>query len=117
MAENFNDVTDAFDGWLQITTGVRTTGSYVNGRWVAGIPTALSFSAVIQNANPKDLEVLEEGLRLDKSIKLHTTFELIAQIEDTTTGDLIDYRGDQWLVYNVADRFIGGYHKAIAIKQ
>ena len=105
-----NDVTDAFDGWLETVTGSRGSGSYVNGRWVAGTPTALSFSGVVQNANPKDLEVLPEGNRDDEAIKIHTVFEL-------ETDDTITYKGLTWLVFNVAKRYIGNYNKVIAVKQ
>ena len=115
--ENFNDVSDAFDGWLQTITGTRNAGSYVDGRWVAASPVALSFSGVIQNATPDDLKVLPEGQRTEEAIKIHTTFKLIPQIDNTTNGDIISYQSKNWLVYNVAHRYIGGYHKAIAIKQ
>jgi len=116
--ENFNDVADAFDGWEQTITGTRTAGSYVSGRWVAGTPSNLSFPGVIQNATPDDLKVLKEGQRTEDSIKIHTTFELIPQ-DDTAgvTGDLILYKNKSWLVFNVAHRYIGNYHKAIAIRQ
>ena len=117
MSENFNDVSDAFDGWLQTITGTRNAGSYVAGRWVAGTPSALSFNGVIQNATPDDLKVLPEGQRTEEAIKIHTIFELISQIDNTTNGDVIAYRSKNWLVYNVAHRYIGGYHKAIAIRQ
>lgn len=117
MTENFNDVTDAFEGWLQTITGTRNTGSYSAGRWVAAAPGALSFSGVIQNATPDDLKVLDEGQRTEEAIKIHTTFKLIPQVGTTTTGDIITYDGSTWLVYNVAHRNIGGYHKAIAIRQ
>ena len=112
-----NDVSDAFDGWLQTITGTRTAGSYVSGRWVAGTPSNLSFSGVVQNATPDDLKVLPEGKRTEEAIKIHTTFELIPQIDNTNTGDLISYKSKNWLTYNVAHRYIGNYHKAIAIRQ
>ena len=109
--ENFNDVSDAFDGWLQKVTGSRSSGSYVDGRWVDGVPIPLSFDGTIQNATPSDLKVLDEGSRNEEAIKIHTQFELIVE------SDTINYNTKTWLVFNVADRKIGGYHKAIAIKQ
>lgn len=115
--ENFNDVSDAFDGWLQVVSGERKTGAYISGRWVANTPTALSFNGVIQNATPKDMKALDEGQRTEEAIKIHTTFELTPQIGNTTTGDTISYQSKNWLVVNVANRKIGGYYKAIAIKQ
>lgn len=112
-----NDVSAALNGWLQPLTGSRTSGSYVNGRWVAGSPVALSFNGVVQNATAEDLKVLEEGLRTEEAIKIHTTTKLVPQIGDTTTGDIISYDSKSWLVHNVADRKIGRYYKAIATKQ
>ncbi len=117
MVENFNDVTDALTGFLQGITGVRQPGSYVDGRWVEADGVVLSFNGVIQNATPDDLKVLPEGNRSEEAIKIHTPFELVPQIDTTTRGDIISYRGHSWLVFNVAHRYIGGYHKAIAIKQ
>jgi len=117
MSENFNDVSAAFAGFLQTVTGTRNAGSYVSGRWVAGTPSALSFSGVIQNATPADLKVLAEGERTEEAIKIHTKFELIPQVGTTTKGDIILYKSKNWLVYNVAHRYIGGYHKAIAIRR
>lgn len=115
--ENFNDVSDAFDGWLQVLTGTRNPGSYVSGRWVTGATTPLSFPGVVQNATPEDLKVLDEGDRSEEAIKIHTQFKLVPMIKGTTTGDLISYDSNSWLIYNVADRKIGGYYKAIGIKQ
>lgn len=114
--ENFNDVSDAFDGLTQIVTGTRSPGSYVSGRWVADTPVAFSFSGVVQNATPDDLKVLEEGQRTEEAIKIHTIFELISQATNAS-GDLISYKSNNWLVYNIASRYIGGYYKAIAIRQ
>jgi len=111
-----NDVSRAFLRWLIPVTGKRTTGSYVDGRWEEDAPSDLSFKGVVQNATPKDLKVLEGGNDTDESIKIHTTTDLIAQ-KDDTTGDLIDYKGAQWLVFNVDHRFVGNYNKAIAVKQ
>jgi len=110
-----NDVTDAFDGWLEVVTGTRNPGSYVNGRWVDGTPEALSFSGVVQNATPDDLKALPEGNRNDEAIKIHTAFALIPQT-DSKTGDVILYKGLNWLVFNVANRYIGSYYKAIAVR-
>ena len=112
-----NDVTEAFGDWLENLTGTRQTGAYVNGRWVADPDADLNFRGVVQNATPQDLLVLEEGQRTTEAIKIHTTFELVAQISDDTQGDIINYKSAKWQVYNVAHRYIGNYHKAIAIKR
>lgn len=111
------DVTDAFEGLETPQTGVRTPGAFVSGRWVFGTPVALSFQGVLQSATAKDLLVLEEGNRSTESIKIHTKFDLVPQIEGLQTGDLISYRSLTWLVFSVAYRAIGAYNKAIALRQ
>lgn len=112
----FNDVSDAFDDWLEPLSVTRTTGSYVSGRWVDNAPTTINFFGVVQNASPQDLLVLDEGLRSEETIKIHTTTKLIAVVEGTTKGDIVAYDGFSWTVYNLADRKIGNYYKAILVK-
>ena len=111
------DVSDAFSIGLEKMTGTRNPGSFVSGRWVTGTATPLSFMGFPQNAKPADLLVLPEGNRTSESIKIHTTFELIAEVKGSTNGDVISYKGKTWLVHSVAHRYIGNYHKAIAIRQ
>lgn len=113
---NFNDVSLAFSGWLQTLTGVRTTGSYFEGRWITNELTPLTFKGVVQNLSPEDLKVLDGGNRTELSIKIHTQFELIPQESTTNVGDQINYRGDVYLVHNVAPRYIGGYFKVLAVR-
>lgn len=110
-----NDVTAAFGDWLETVTGVRKVVGYVNGRPVEGADEPFSFQAVVQNANPDDLKVLPEGNRTDETIKLHTTTALQAQT-NTYNGDIITYHGDSYLVHNVANRRIGNYYKALAVR-
>ena len=113
-----NDVSDAFGDWLETITGTRESGEYVSGRWVGDTPTDLSFVGVVQNANPKDLEVLQDGDETRESLKIHTTFELQATDRtNRTSGDLITYNGLNWRVYNIAYRVIGNYNKAILIRE
>ena len=112
-----NDVSKALKRWVEPITGARISGAFVNGIWVENDSVLLSFKGVIQNALPDDLLVLKEGQRTEEAIKIHTIFKLIPQIDDTTNGDRINYSGKIWIVYNVAHRTIGNYHKAIAIRQ
>ncbi len=112
-----NDVTDAFGNWVELITGTRTTGSYVAGRWVDDVPTPLSFYGVVQNAEPKDLEVMLVGDRTHQAIKIHSITRLYPQIEGSQRGDEVSYDGLTWRVYWVARRKIGNYHKSIAVPQ
>lgn len=112
-----NDVTRAFTGWTETISGLRTSGTYVNGRWVDATPVDLDFEGVIQNATPRDLENLPEGTRSHETIKIHTLFDLIPMEEGTTKGDIVYYEGEDYLVISVAYRRIGNYNKVIAVKQ
>lgn len=70
----------------------------------------------MQNANPKDLLIVPEGLRTTESIKLHTETLLRTVDEfEEANADVVNYLGTKWKVYNVANRQIGGYYKVIAI--
>lgn len=111
-----NDVSRALNGWKESLVGTRTSGDYVDGRWVTGSTDVLVFKGVVQNATPEDLVALPEGNRTDETIKIHTTFDLIPQ-GDGIKGDLITYGGYVWLVKSVAYRRIGNYNKVIAVKQ
>lgn len=113
---NFNDVTMAFQPWLELIIGERINGEYIDGRWIITSVTPLSFWAVVQNAKPEDLLTLPEGNRSDETIKLHTKFELIPQKQTTNISDKITYLNNTYLVYSVANRKIGGYYKALAIR-
>lgn len=104
------DVSIAFKSWLETVTGIQIVESYVNGR-LSETSNIISFDAVIQNANAEDLKVVEEGLRTEEAIKIHTTYA----IQPFKT--FIEYDGYNYLVQNIAKRKIGNYYKAIAIKQ
>lgn len=113
-----NDVSEAFGDFLESVSITRSaTGSYIEGVWIPGSTSSVSINAVVQNVQPDDMRVLEEGMRTSEAIKLHSTADLIPLSEaDKTVGDIIAYQGFNWQVVNVARRFIGNYNKAIAIR-
>lgn len=116
MNDNYNDVTEAFAEWLQPLSGKRRSGNYVDGRWQETISN-IDFLGVVQNTSPDDLKVVPEGLRTEESIKIHSKFRLVPQIKSDNTGDIISYKEEDWLVVNVANRYIGGYFKAICSRK
>lgn len=112
-----NDVSEAFEGWLEPLTILRKDGSYVDGIWVDGVETPIIINAVIQNANPDDLIVLPEGERTTEAVKIHTTSAVRTVIETSESeADEFVYDGLRWRIYNLANRKIGNYYKAIAIR-
>ena len=113
-----NDVSQAFDDWLEPLTLIRkSVGSYVNGVWVDGVNTNVNVLAVIQNAQPNDMLLLPEGTRSTEAVKFHTTSRVYTVSEvGETTADTFSYDGDTYIVYDVYKRRIGNYFKAIAMR-
>lgn len=113
-----NDVSEAFIGLLEEVVIDRVaSGSFSDGLWADGVSSQVTIDAVVQNANPKDMMMVDEGLRDQEGIKLHTQSELrtVEEVRETN-ADVVNYQGHEWRIYNVADRKIGGYYKAIAIQ-
>jgi len=117
--ENFNDVTQAFEGLTQrVAVTRRGVGEYTDGVWVPGDDSTVYITAVVQNTSPKDMELVSENIRTESSIKLHTSDYLRTADEvGANNADLINYKGKLWLVHIIFDRPIGGYIKAIGIEQ
>lgn len=104
------DVSDAFVGLETTLLAIRPSGSYVGGRFTVSTQAPFQFDGVVQNANPRDLQVLEEGNRNIEAIKIHTQYPL-------KVNDIINYDNIQWLVFSPANRAIGGYYKVLAQRQ
>jgi len=113
-----NDVSRALTRWLEPVNIIRKdVGSYVNGDWVNGADISVPIKAVVQNANADDLILLPEGSRSSESVKIHTVSEVktVSEVGETE-ADQFDYDGSRYKIFDVANRKIGNYYKAIAIR-
>ena len=66
-------------GFRQAITGARFTGAGsfgVTGKYVESGSAAISFTASIQPASPKEMLTLPEGRRDGETYRLYTSFEL-----------------------------------------
>ena len=113
-----NDVSRALLRWLKPLTIIRKgAGAYTDGVWVNGADTNVPIKAVIQNANPDDLILLPEGTRTTEAVKIHTTSEVMTVSEvGETDADQFLYNGRRYRIYDVFEREIGNYFKAVAIR-
>lgn len=113
-----NDVSRALLRWLEPLTIIRkAVGTYVDGIWVNGADSSIVISAVIQNANPDDLILLPEGTRTTEAVKIHTVSQVNTVSEaGETDADQFLYNGYRYRIYDVFDRKIGNYFKAVAIR-
>lgn len=114
-----NDVSAAFKPFLrQVTIRRAGGGSYINGLWVPTAPTTISIKGVLQNATAEDLQNLPEGLRTSEAIKVHSVSEMHPVSEgNQALADVILEDGKEYLIQSVANRKIGNYYKAIAVKR
>lgn len=113
-----NDVSQALLRWLEPLDIIRNgTGSYVDGKWESPAPTTVPIKAVIQNANPDDLILLPEGTRTTEAVKIHTVSKVNTVSEaGETDADQFIYNGHRYRIYDVFERKIGNYFKAVAIR-
>lgn len=89
-------------------------GSYVNGRWVDGAadPAVPLTNTTVLAISAKEREELPEALRHDDMRVVHTRTELRVHTDDTV-GDIIEYKGRDYKVLKVKERFEGGFYRAV----
>ena len=80
----------------------RRSGSYVDGRWVAGAPERFSVLASVQPLGGASLLRLSEGQRSREQIVVFTETALrIADASTAIPADLVTWRGHQYEVQTV----------------
>jgi len=94
-------------------------GLYVNGVWQDGTPLidAENLPGTIYAISLQEFGVIvkdtpDAGLRMEEMLVCHTPTELVA-MSDSTKGDLITYRGNEYRIFKVHHRFEGDFHRAI----
>lgn len=98
------------------------TGSYVNGRFVAGALDPFDAIASVQQATPNEIKLLPEGRRDSETITVYTEIELRAtdQGPNQTKGDVFVYLNKTWEVHKVENWTTHKklkHFKSIAVKQ
>jgi hypothetical protein len=73
-------------------------GARVNGRWVEGAPTSISFKASVQPVSEHDLAFLDISRRERKSYTIYTDTKLNALTAGTTNPDRVNIENE---VYEV----------------
>lgn len=115
------DVTAALTDLLEsVNHTTYSAGSYVEGEWIAGSPTASSIQAVCQPASQAEvLQLFPEG----ESDKLVYKFwsETKMKTANKATGieaDRVAYAGSTFKIISVEDwKTIGGFHTAYGEKE
>ena len=113
-----NDVSKALARWTEKIELTRfSSGTYVDGVWVNGSSAIIQINAVVQNAQADDLILLKEGTRSTEAIKIHTTAKVKTVSEyGESNADVFLYNGRTYKIYDVFERKIGNYYRAVAIR-
>lgn len=102
-------------------TGTRlAAGTRVNGHWVEGSPSSISFQASVQPTTAHDLMFLDIGRRERKTYTIYTDFKLNALTAGIANPDLISIDGEQYEVDFEApwrNNVISHYKYIIVLKQ
>jgi len=113
-----NDVSRVLLRWQEPLVIKRVgVGDYVDGVWDNGATSDIDIFAVVQNATQDELILLPEGTRTTESVKIHTITQVKTVSEfGETDADTFQYNGFNYRLFDVFDRKVGNYYKAVAIR-
>lgn len=110
-------------GKKTITLYRQSEGSYVDGRWEDGDSTSVTITANVQpGLKYNDTQMLAEGERSRKSLRVYTQYELRG-VKEGTSGNDCDYfvweDGETYEVRYVTDYKMGvlNHYKGICIRR
>lgn len=98
----------------------RTTGSYVDGRWVERATDDEMVRAAVRPVSPSDRKLLPEGMRTEDSITLLVRAPLrIEHRSDTgaSTADRVLVDGLWWRVVGEKSWSQSGFYRYVAIRE
>ncbi len=112
------NVSEALDAdTAEIITVERTTGSYIDRKFVKDPPTTFKTLASAQQPLPEELQVLPEGER-DKSIFKFISKKPIFTVKDRDglPADVIIFKGNRWKVISSGDWSSYGHNTVFGAK-
>ena len=102
----------------QAYTILRTTGQFVNGRWVQGEEKQIRAFGTIDVLSDKELRMVPEADRASGSLAFYSKKEIYTtrNTPSSSLSDRIKWRGDYYIVVSVAPYGDYGFWKAIAVR-
>lgn len=73
-------------------------GTWTNGRWIEGAPTAIAFDASVQPTTAHELLTLDIARRERQSFTLYTDFKLVALTSGSKNPDVVFLNGGNYEV-------------------
>lgn len=101
--------------WQQSFTVIRSTGDFVDGRWVEDTPTEIEVRGAIIPMNAIELQQVPEADRVRGGVKFYTTIQLNVTRGETDTqvagtSDRIKWHGDYYRLFSVNDYADYGFY-------
>ena len=113
------NVSEALDSdTAEVVTVTRTSsGSYVNGLYVAGSTSTFRTLASVQQPTPKDLQNLSEGER-DMNPRLFISKKPLQTVSDrdNTIADTVTFKGKTFKIIKVGDWESFGHTDAFGVR-
>lgn len=99
----------------QAFTIVRSSGSFVGGRWVEGTETEIDVVGVVSVVNNKEKAQMPEADRVKAAMRFITTTEVKVTHADDEQGisDKIVWRGGTYKIFQVAPWIDYGFYEAV----
>lgn len=100
-------------------TGLRfAAGSRVEGDWVSGASSPLSFTGSAQPSTPKEVQMIPAGERTKEAITVFSTLRLRASdVAAQTESDVVNWESRQYKVVLVDSWNVqANYCRAIAVR-
>lgn len=85
-------------------TRFTAAGTYDSeGKYIEGADGTINFTASVQPATTREMELLPEGRRTKSMFKLYSDTKLLTATEDGgTNADIVDIEGEEYEVLSVA---------------
>lgn len=99
----------------QTFTVLRSSGSFVNGRWSENDPQQISMRGIVTVATEKELNQLPEGDMIKGGMVFHTVDELFSTRtgNDPGTSDKIVWHGEEYKLFQIGVWSDYGFYRAV----
>lgn len=100
----------------QSYTVVRSSGSFVKGRWVA-TTTEIEIFGAVTVSSARDLNMVPEGDRIKGAMTFHSTSELfVTDVGEGVISDKALWNGEYYKFVNVLPFKDFGFWKAVGVR-
>jgi len=101
--------------YVQSFVVYRSSGQFVNGRWVENTPIQITMQGTVVAASEKEIIALPEGDRIQGSMVFHSTQELFPT-RSNGTSDKILWNNQLWKLFTLGDYGDYGFWRMVGVR-